>query len=903
MNDICDLFILNQEPISNSFIKIITINSKVSRTYAIDNFPIFFKVEKINSNHLLTRRGSSVRLSIFQLINESFRNDCCQKLIEFTNIDEELARKILIIHGYNLDQSVDCVLSMTNLNELINFIDKSWSFFNKNSSNENIVQIATFYNTFGYTNGLIELLNDSTYQKYFKLHVTHYNLIGHNNFKMNITVYIDRIYLNNIYNFKNIPLFLFKIIEDMKVQKPFSIEIKENNYYVHNTLNLKSKLKRELYSYQNHNINWMIELEYLIKKGKLNFKTFLNDSNLYIFKIDSIDDYFICDKDGVMKNPENMPTINIIPKGGLICDEVGLGKTFSFLGLISETYNIEQNNSNLIICPTRLCKQWSNEIDISLNLNSIIISSISQYKKYLKSIEKKNKYPIIIISYNFLTNKSYLKFKEDNHMLSNNFIENILWERIILDEGHEYFNSLKVKQLYYRDTLVELNKLKCNFKWVCSGTPFNNYNSLGNLLNFICDFDDIQIRSFDEIKHIGQKLIDNITRKNTKQSVNSEIFIPDPIIETEFLNQTEIEKAIYQSSLGDKNKMIQLCSHVMVSEDHITILGNKPLAFNEIQIKMTQYYQDQIIKTNYNIDNLNSKINENEEKINKYQIKLDNFVKKEDKLLSKETLETKLYNYEEKSLEYNIRLKELQDKLTENNSKLKIFNNLEKKLKENNECPVCLEELQSNVKVILGCGHFICSNCISKILNKKNSDNCPYCRQTFYKDELQIIKPNIKNDQEINKWGTKMNYLISYLSDILADKNNRIIIFSQWDNLLKLVGNVLTEKNILHLFLNGSIHVINGRIRKFKLDENIRIVLLSSEKAVSGLTLTEANHIILLDTLNNDKESSRIIEQQAIGRAVRIGQTKSVKVKRLVMNDTIEYDFYLRNIENKNITI
>ena len=108
----------------------------------------------------------------------------------------------------------------------------------------------------------------------------------------------------------------------------------------------------------------------------------------------------------------------------------------------------------------------------------------------------------------------------------------------------------------------------------------------------------------------------------------------------------------------------------------------------------------------------------------------------------------------------------------------------------------------------------------------------------------------------------------------------------------------MDEKKIIHLFINGSIYVINSKIRKFKLDNSIKIVLLSSDKAVSGLNLTEANHIILLDTLNNDKETSRIIEEQAIGRAVRIGQKKIVKVKRLIMSDTIEHDFYVQNIDN-----
>ena len=97
--------------------------------------------------------------------------------------------------------------------------------------------------------------------------------------------------------------------------------------------------------------------------------------------------------------------------------------------------------------------------------------------------------------------------------------------------------------------------------------------------------------------------------------------------------------------------------------------------------------------------------------------------------------------------------------------------------------------------------------------------------------------------------------------------------------------------------LNGSFNVINSRIKKFKLDSSIRIVLLSSDKAASGLNLTEANHILLLDTHNAGLTISNLIEEQAIGRAVRIGQNKSVEVKRFVMRNTIEEENYNKNIK------
>ena len=158
-----------------------------------------------------------------------------------------------------------------------------------------------------------------------------------------------------------------------------------------------------------------------------------------------------------------------------------------------------------------------------------------------------------------------------------------------------------------------------------------------------------------------------------------------------------------------------------------------------------------------------------------------------------------------------------------------------------------------------------------------------------------ILPDNINSNH--NKWGTKMSKMLSYIEKILSEKENKIIIFSQFDNMLKLIGNVLTESNINYLMLNGSFSVINSRIKKFKLDFNIRIVLLSSDKAASGLNLTEANHILLLDTHNAGTIMSDLIEEQAIGRAIRLGQKKNVEIKRFVMKNTIEEENYNRNIK------
>ena len=59
---------------------------------------------------------------------------------------------------------------------------------------------------------------------------------------------------------------------------------------------------------------------------------------------------------------------------------------------------------------------------------------------------------------------------------------------------------------------------------------------------------------------------------------------------------SEIEKNIYNSAFDNKKKQIEFCNHIMVSEEHINILGNKPLPLAEIHKKMTSHYKKNITK-------------------------------------------------------------------------------------------------------------------------------------------------------------------------------------------------------------------------------------------------------------------------------------------------------------------
>ena len=70
-------------------------------------------------------------------------------------------------------------------------------------------------------------------------------------------------------------------------------------------------------------------------------------------------------------------------------------------------------------------------------------------------------------------------------------------------------------------------------------------------------------------KHIYDKLILNIFRKNTKDSVKEQVSIPSPNIMVDFLDMSLIERNIYDSALNDNKKKVELCNHILVSEEHI----------------------------------------------------------------------------------------------------------------------------------------------------------------------------------------------------------------------------------------------------------------------------------------------------------------------------------------------
>ena len=127
----------------------------------------------------------------------------------------------------------------------------------------------------------------------------------------------------------------------------------------------------------------------------------------------------------------------------------------------------------------------------------------------------------------------------------------------------------------------------------------------------------------------------------------------------------------------------------------------------------------------------------------------------------------------------------------------------------------------------------------------------------------------------------KLDALFEQLDDVAAE-GHRALVFSQFTSYLTKVRRRLEDAGITYVYLDGS-----TRNRAEVIDEfssgTAPVFLISLKAGGSGLNLTEADYVFLLDPWWNPAS-----EEQAIDRTHRIGQEKNVMVYRLVAAGTIE---------------
>lgn len=125
--------------------------------------------------------------------------------------------------------------------------------------------------------------------------------------------------------------------------------------------------------------------------------------------------------------------------------------------------------------------------------------------------------------------------------------------------------------------------------------------------------------------------------------------------------------------------------------------------------------------------------------------------------------------------------------------------------------------------------------------------------------------------------------LFSEILDETLDSGHRVLVFSQFVQMLKILRSHLKARDIRYCYLDGSTRDRLGEVDRFNGDATIPVFLISLKAGGTGLNLASADTVIHFDPWWNPA-----VEDQATDRAHRIGQRRTVHSIRLVTEGTVE---------------
>jgi SNF2 family DNA or RNA helicase len=143
------------------------------------------------------------------------------------------------------------------------------------------------------------------------------------------------------------------------------------------------------------------------------------------------------------------------------------------------------------------------------------------------------------------------------------------------------------------------------------------------------------------------------------------------------------------------------------------------------------------------------------------------------------------------------------------------------------------------------------------------------------------LAPALVDEAHAGVPSSKADAFLELLQEVVAE-GHRVLVFSQFTRFLRIVRDRLDAVGLPHAYLDGRTRDREARIEEFR-SGRAPAFLISLKAGGSGLNLTEADYVFVLDPWWNPA-----VEAQAIDRAHRIGQDRTVMVYRLVAADTIE---------------
>ncbi|KAJ3085528.1 hypothetical protein HK102_014080 [Quaeritorhiza haematococci] len=615
-------------------------------------------------------------------------------------------------------------------------------------------------------------------------------------------------------------------------------------------------------------------------------------------------------------------------RGGIMADDMGLGKTVqSIATMILNRPQNPQEKGTLVVAPLALVGQWEAEIKEKLK-PGVLKVYIYHGSDRVKNVSYLQKFDVVITTYHIMAGEwpaekkgKKAKGAEENEDVDDDPIAErdkgplyrIKWHRIILDEAHLIKNrSSKVSKASIH--------LDAKYRWCLTGTPIqNNLEELYPLLRFLeikpyCDW--TKFRSQIVMKKAGvgkvQALLKACCLRRAKNFIldgKPIVTLPERNININYSNfsaaETEFYKAIETKAQVQFNRYLKEGS-VMKNYNHV-------LAWL-LRLRQACCHPSLVTTTDISVEDIMGGLNGQAGKAAGPEAS--------ESAPAKSPLDRAL------------------DKLAEDVVKRMIEGAVEEE-----DCSICYEDMTEAI-FIPECGHAFCRECLTEYAQmKRDAVECPKCRgpvnmqqllplKEFVKrfkpsDELEeSVSPASNSDAEDDlssssssstkslkskvpkkkasakgkekadpeadikmfdpDWvsSTKVNKVVELLEDTRRNHpGEKTIVFAQFTAFLDLLETPLIARGFEYVRYDGSMDRQERQesIDKIKEDPNVTVILISLMCGSLGLNMTCCNRVILTDLWWNPA-----VENQAIDRAHRFGQSKKVIVERILIRGTVE---------------
>ncbi|KAG9748136.1 hypothetical protein KCU59_g4126, partial [Aureobasidium melanogenum] len=595
--------------------------------------------------------------------------------------------------------------------------------------------------------------------------------------------------------------------------------------------------------------------------------------------------------------------------GGLLADQMGLGKTLSILSLICATIKearafgagkmddsdrvnenvVRRSGGTLLLCPKSVISNWQEQIGQHLDKAKVKYYMYHGNKRE-QDLDALAQYDIVVTSYSIAASE-YMSSSKNYSALSE-----IAWFRIVLDEAHMIRNQDTA-------TFKAASALVSKRRWAVTGTPVQNrLDDFGALVKFlkIYPFSDKGIfekhfmapfKSGDpQVLDNLRLLVSSITLRRSKDRID----LPGRLEEIVRLPFSSEEQALYDAFAKDANRKVRAMTrgsdrlrgrsyaHVLVNITRLRLLcahGRELLSEDDMKVLQGTSYETAI------------DLGEEEDA--------------EKPVMTKEQVYDTFHLLRESTMDVC-------------SCCMNGIGQLEPPADNDSDTSDSEDENEEDIiGYLTPCLHLVCPACAdrywSELKSTQTRDNyatCPQCEQYVkavlhpisqkdVEDDLaarQKKKGQIKSKKGVEYGGphTKVKALIEDLQRY-AEKSKelveigeppiRSVVFSGWTAYLDLIEIALKDNNIGFLRLDGKLSVSarTAVLDRFKTDPSISVCLVSIKAGGQGLNFTAANNVFMMEPQFNPG-----VEMQAIDRVHRLGQKRDVVIRRFIMANSFE---------------